>query len=213
LIQENLYWNTWSSFGIDLALGSVIDRQALGGEFSFLPKYVEEQIENASLKGNPLTRRTRLILDIPIPKIKSFFTATPLFWMLMVLGMTLVITWIDHRNKTRSKVLDFLLFFATGTAGLVLVFLWFFTDHTATAWNANLLWAFPFNLIMAFGIFSRASGPLLNTKYLVLLLVLLALSAGLWILGAQVFSPVLIPLWLALTLRYIFLINHKKTLL
>ncbi len=28
LIQDNLNWNSWGSFGIDLALGSVIDKKA-----------------------------------------------------------------------------------------------------------------------------------------------------------------------------------------
>lgn len=209
LIQENLYWNTWSSFGIDLALGSVIDRKAAGSEFSFLPKYVEQQIENASLNGNSLTDRSRLILDIKPLNPKSVFTATPLFWTLFLLGITIVITWIDYRNNTRSKVLDFLLFFATGIAGFILIFLWFFTDHTSTAWNANLLWAFPFNLVIAFRVLAPTSQGH-HKKYLALLMLLLAITAGLWVFGIQIFSPVMIPLWLALFLRYLFLFNFKK---
>lgn len=212
LIQENLNWNSWSSFGIDLALGSVIDRKAAPGEYAFLPKYVERQIGNASSKEAPLTNRNRLILDIKPLNPESVFTAAPMFWMLLVLGMTLIITWIDYRNNTRSKVLDFLLLFTTGTAGLVLVFLWFFTDHTATAWNANLLWAFPINLIMAFRVFNKTSHPQLDRKYAGILLILLLLTVGLWIFGIQVFSPVMIPIWLALLIRYLFLFNLKKTL-
>jgi len=210
LIQDNLYWNSWSSFGIDLALGAVIDRKATGSEFSFLPKYVEQQVENASLDDHALGGRKRPILELTAPASHAVFTATPLFWMLLVLGITLVITWIDYRNQTRSKVLDFLLFFTTGVAGCVLLFLWFFTDHTATAWNANLLWAFPLNLLPAFGVWSRLSGRPGKRKYLILLLVLLALCTGLWLFGVQVFSPVVLPLWGALILRYMYLIHMEK---
>lgn len=212
LIQENLYWNTWSSFGIDLALGSVIDRKAGDSEFSFLPKYVEQQIGHARLNGIPLVERNRRILDIKPLNPQSVFTATPFFWMLMVFGMTLAITWIDYRNKTRSKVLDFLLFFATGTAGVVILFLWVFTDHTATAWNANVLWAFPVNLLMALRVVTRSTRPV-EKKYLILLLVLLGITLVLWVFKIQVFSPVMVPLWLALILRFSFLIHLKKRLL
>ncbi|MGB5315040.1 MAG: DUF4105 domain-containing protein [Robiginitalea sp.] len=210
LIHENLYWNSWSSFGIDLALGAVIDRKAEGSEFSFLPKYVEQQIANASLKDRSLGGRKRPILALNSPTPNAVFTATPLFWMLLVLGITLVITWIDFRNKTRSKVLDFILFFTTGAAGCLLLFLWFFTDHTATAWNGNLLWAFPLNLILAFGLLARPAGFKKERGYLILLLILLATGAGLWLAGVQIFSPVVLPLWAALMLRYIFLIHLKK---
>ena len=211
LIQGNLYWNSWSSFGIDLALGAVIDRNAAGSEFSFLPRYVEQQVDNASLGDHTLGGRKRPILDLNTPKSNAVFTATPLFWMLLVLGITLVITWIDYRNQTRSSVLDFLLFFTSGAAGCLLLFLWFFTDHTATAWNANLLWAFPANVFLAFGVFSRPKGTRSNRKYLTLLLVLIALSVVLWLTGVQVFSPVVIPLWCALILRYIYLIHMEKS--
>lgn len=210
LIQGNLYWNSWSSFGIDLALGAVIDRKASGSEFSFLPKYVEQQVANASLGDHALGGRKRPILDLNPPKSNAVFTATPLFWMLLILGITLVITWIDYRNQTRSSVLDFLLFFTSGTAGCLLLFLWFFTDHTATAWNANLLWAFPANVFLAFSVFSRPKGKQSIHKYLMLLLLFVALCAGLWLTGVQVFSPAVIPLWCALILRYAFLIHMEK---
>ena len=47
LIQENLITNTWSSFGIDLALGSVIDKNATQSQMMFLPNYVLRQFNNA----------------------------------------------------------------------------------------------------------------------------------------------------------------------
>jgi hypothetical protein len=209
LIQENLYWNTWSSFGIDLALGAVIDREAEGGEFSFLPKYVEQQIENATLGEAPLVVRRRVILDLNPGNTASFFTATPLFWMLFLLGLTLVITWIDYRNKTRSRVLDFLLFFVTGAAGFVLLFLWFFTDHTATAWNGNLLWAFPVNLALAFRLGFGNPTPQKLSPYLKFLIFALVVAGVLWGTGIQVFSPICLPIWTALLVRYLFLIRHN----
>ena len=213
LIHKNLRTNSWSSFGIDLALGSVIDRKASGPEYAFLPEYVESQIGNASLDGAPLVSRERVILDLdPLPPL-SYFTATPLFWALMLLGITLAITWIDLRNGVRSRILDFALFFLTGTSGLVIAFLWFLTDHNATVWNANLLWAMPLNVIPAFwGLFSMPKARTMR-GYLAGLLVLIGGTLLLWIFGLQVFSPILIPVLAALTIRYSYLISYYKTAL
>lgn len=210
LIQKNLRSNSWSSFGIDLALGAVIDREAEGPEFAFLPEFVESQVGHATLGGAPLVSRQRVILDLDPPVPLFYFTATPLFWALMLMGITLAITWIDFRNGARSKVLDFSLFFLTGVSGLVIAFLWFLTDHDATVWNANLLWAMPLNLIPAFWlVFSFPKTGWLRS-YLAVLLFLIGGALLLWISGVQVFSPILIPVLTALTIRYSYLISCLK---
>lgn len=212
LIQKNLRWNSWSSFGIDLALGAVVDQDAKGREYSFLPEYVRSQIQHASLGASPLTVRERTILDIPPPEPIYYFTATPLFWTLLLLGFTIAITWIDFRNGTRSRVLDFVLFFLTGASGLVIAMLWFLTDHNTTVWNANLLWAFPLNLVLAFTmLFPVLSAKQLRT-YIAGLLIFLFLALAIWAVGIQVFSLVLIPVWTALLLRYGFLITYYRPL-
>jgi hypothetical protein len=210
LIQKNLRTNSWSSFGIDLALGSVIDREASGSEYAFLPEYVESEIGHATLGGTPLVSRKRVILDLETLTPIYYFTATPLFWGLLLLGITLAITWIDFRNGVRSKVLDFALFFLTGASGLVIAFLWFLTDHTATAWNANLLWAVPLNLFPAFWLlFSTPKDKVLRT-YIAALLGSIGGMLLLWISGVQVFSPILIPVLAALAIRYAYLIRFYK---
>ena len=210
LIQKNLRTNSWSSFGIDLALGSVIDREARGPEYAFLPEYVESQVGHATLGGTPLVSRERVILDLDPPAPLFYFTATPLFWGLILLGITLVITWIDLRNGVRSRVLDFVLFFLTGISGLVIAFLWFLTDHNATLWNANMLWAMPLNIIPAFWLLFSAPKARTIQWYLAGLLVLIGGTLLLWITGLQVFSPILVPVLAALTLRYSYLITYYK---
>ena len=211
LIQKNLRTNSWSSFGIDLALGSVIDREARGPQYAFLPEYVESQIGHATLDGKPLVSRQRVILDPEPPVPLYYFTATPLFWGLILLGITLVFTWIDLRNGVRSKVLDFVLFFLTGASGLVIAFLWFLTDHTATVWNANLLWAMPLNILPAFWLLRTAPVARTMRWYLTVLLALIGGTLLLWTTGLQVFSPILIPVLAALAIRYSYLISYYRT--
>ena len=114
------------------------------------------------------------------------------------------------RNGVRSKVLDFVLFFLTGISGLVIAFLWFLTDHNATVWNANLLWATPLNVIPAFWMLFSTPKARTMQGYLAALLVLIGATLLLWIVGLQVFSPILIPVLAALTVRYSYLISYFK---
>lgn len=211
LIQQYLDVNSWSSLGIDLALGAVIDRKATALEHTFLPDYVLRQLSHTGLEDHPLVRRERTILDTVIPNGGMYFTMSPAFWFLLAVLFTITITYIDFQNNSRSRILDFLMFFSTGLVGLILFFLWFFTDHTATAWNFNLLWAFPLNGLAAWYLIRRKAVPHFMPSFLLLLLALLALIPVLWILGVQAFSPLLVLIWLCLGLRFAFLFRYFKT--
>ncbi|MDL5511424.1 DUF4105 domain-containing protein [Arenibacter sp. M-2] len=205
LIHQNLTTNSWSSFGIDLALGAVIDRTATIMEHMFLPIYVMEQLGNTTLSEHHLVNRERSILTTVKKKGKEYFLASPLFWILAMLLFVLTITYIDFKNNVRSRVIDSILFFVTGLAGALLIFLWFFTDHTATANNFNILWVFPLNLIVGFTLVKKNNAPGWLPKYLLILLGLLGLTLVLAIFKVQVFSPLAIPLWIMLGVRYLFL--------
>ena len=210
LIRQNLKTNSWSSLGIDIALGSVIDKEATVYQHMFLPVYVMEQMENTQLNGKPLVKRTRTILETHFPSQSPVFTITPLFWLLLLLAFTATITYIDYRNKTRSRRLDFFLFLSSGIAGCLLFFLWFFTDHTSTVNNFNLLWAFPLNLVAAFYVLSKNDPPAIIRKYSMLLSSLLLLLCLIWILGIQQLSPLVIIPMLTLLIRYVWLILYIK---
>lgn len=212
LIQQYLNTNSWSSLGIDLALGAVIDRKASAYEHTFLPDYVFLQLDNAKLGEVPLVQRDRDILDSNAQDAGSYFTMSPAFWLFLGLLFTVAITFIDFKNGSRSRALDFIIFSLTGIAGLLLVFLWFFTDHTATAWNYNLLWVFPLNTVMAFHLLRRQPPPKWMPPLMLLLSGFLMLLPLVWILNIQAFSPLFILIWLCLGLRFAFLYRHFKSL-
>lgn len=205
LIHQNLVANSWSAFGIDLALGSVIDKKASPREHMFLPNYVLRQLNNTLLDHKPLVQRKRTILDKEPKKNSSYFLSGPLFWLVLLMLFVLVITNIDFQNKMRSRWLDFFLFFFTGAIGLLICFLWFFTDHTATAGNFNILWAFPVNIILAFYLVRKKPLPSWSSTYFRIILGLLLLTVIFWLLKVQVFSPMITPLLITLGIRYLFL--------
>ena len=210
LIHHNLEFNSWAAFGIDMALGSVIDKKATPKEHMYLPAYVMRQLTHATMGGKPLSDKTTSVFKSAEKNKDSNFFATPLFWLTAVLILGSFITFNDIKKQKRTKWLDFSLFFITGLAGLQLFHLWFLTEHTTTVGNFNLLWVFPLNLVVAFFMISKKTFPVWISKYLLLLLLLLGATILVWLLKIQVFSTMIIPLLILLTIRYLYLIQLSK---
>ncbi|RFN60510.1 DUF4105 domain-containing protein [Marixanthomonas ophiurae] len=213
LIQKNLYWNTWGSLGIDVALGAVIDKQATAWEYQFLPNYIFKAAETAVITRNgnkePLVQDTSTLFKNKPTEGNPFFFTSPLFIFGLIGLLIVFITFKDRKNNTRSRFLDATTFLITGLIGVFLLLLWVATDHTATANNYNLLWAFPLSLLLI-GVIVKRFPKQWARKYVFFLIVLLGLLTIHWITGVQVFATALLPLLVALAIRYIFLIGYLK---
>lgn len=209
LIHQNLKLNSWSNFGIDLALGSVIDKEATAYQHMFLPHYVFDQLNNTTINDKPLVSSQQKLLAQRSVDRKSAFLTSPLFWLLVLMVLVIAVTFSDYKKKRRSRWLDFLLFILTGIAGTLVLFLWFATDHQATKINFNFLWAFAPNLILAF-ILLKKQFPNWLKSYLSILLALLGAVPLLWIFKIQVFSPLILFILVSLCIRYLFLLNLSK---
>ncbi len=213
LIQRYLGNLPWSDFGIDLALGSVIDRKANSKEYMFLPDYVLKALDKVQIKeeGNQkpfVKRKEDILLDFNDKVVtKTFFTPLVVFSLLALLVFYL--TYQDYKKKKRNRILDFIIFFVTGLTGVVVLLLWFATDHQATADNFNILWAFAPNLIFAF--MSKKNAKM-SYYYIFTLLGLLDLLVILWIFKVQIFSVGLFPILALLYIRYLYLWAYFKNL-
>lgn len=202
----------WGKFGIDLALGSVIDKEATPEEYKFLPDYIHLGFNNATInvdgKDKPLVAADITVLKEekqPIP----FSIMQPFIVFLVVALFFIFKTYQNYTADKRSKWIDFSLYFVTGLVGVAVLLLWFATSHTATYKNLNFLWAFAPNLVVAFLMFKSVL-PKWLTNYNKLLLVLLAVQTVLWILEVQVFNIAIIPIMAMLFIRYSFLILKQK---
>ncbi|MBE0423183.1 MAG: DUF4105 domain-containing protein [Lutibacter sp.] len=202
----------WGKFGIDLALGSVIDRDATAVEFKFLPDYIYLGFNNATIKVDgkniPLVKAENTVLNENMPP-QPFTLLQPFIVFLLIALFFMFKTYKNYKNDNRNKWIDFSLYFMTGIIGVVVLLLWFATSHTATYKNFNFLWAFAPNLVVSFFMFKEISPKWLN-NYNKLLLVLLAIQAILWIFKIQVFNVAIIPIIVMLFIRYIFLILKQK---
>ena len=209
LIQDELHPNTWGSLGIDIALGAIIDRTATPREHMFLPKNIHAFYSEATINNRQLVSNSKTIINSDTKFKNGTFLLSPIFVLSLIAILIIYITFNDHKKQRRTKGLDACIQLILGVIGILLTLLWFGTDHTATGYNYNLLWAFPLSLVMVIQAYNAKPKKWFigYIKFCVLMLCLLTVH---WISGVQQFAPTLIPLLIALFVRYIFLLKFLK---
>lgn len=207
LIDEYVYPLPWADFGIDLALGAVIDVDAKEREKQFLPDYMEAAFARAQIVGDgptrPLVKSNHVVLEFPERTSQMDFFNPYVVWWLFAIG-AMILTFFGYKKKRLFKGFDIAFFTVLGLLGLLIVLLWFFTFHSQTKSNWNILWAFPGHLVLAIALFRGSIKPWVK-KYLLFALVLANLALVFWIFGGQSFHPSIIPLILVILLRTNFL--------
>ena len=209
LIQDELHPNTWGSLGIDIALGAIIDRTATPREHMFLPKNIHAFYSEATINNRQLVSNSKTIINSDTKFKNGTFLLSPIFVLSLIAILIIYITFNDHKKQRRTKGLDACIQLILGVIGILLTLLWFGTDHTATGYNYNILWAFPLSLVMVIQAYKAKPKKWFigYIKFCVLMLCLLVVH---WISGVQQFAPTLIPLLIALFVRYIFLLKFLK---
>lgn len=180
----------WSKLGIDILLGAKLDRQVTNREAMFLPDYLLKGFDSASVNKHPLVTPPQTILEMPSPlKNKSFFTPAVVFCLLLLIIVGIS---FSHSSLARSVIVifDFLFFFALGLAGILLLFMWFGTDHKVCQNNYNLFWALPTNVLMAFFVHNKKQWV---KKYFSVVFGISLLMALAWFFLPQQMNNALLP--------------------
>jgi hypothetical protein len=206
LMDKEIPWNTWGSFGINFILGSKLDTKPDFKQYMYLPDYVYSIFKNSTLfvKNQPesLVKREDNLLDYKELEQKiSIFSPFLIFSIISFIGI--FFTYRDYKKKKRTKWLDFTLLFATGTLGIVVIFLWFFSDHSTTPNNFNFLWAFAPNVFIAFLVLKQHPKKWLHA-YFKFLIFMLGLIPVFWVFEIQLFPISAIPLLILLFIRYLY---------
>lgn len=143
----------WYQFGIDLALGSGIDKRLSHRELSFAPVVLCEMLENATdTSGNRFVSSTEYLIDnhnsSPVEGPTPWY-ATPLAVSLYILIVSILLTIRDIRRHRLSRWFDTILFSIFGLMGCVITFLVFVSVHEATSPNWLLMWLNPLCFVPA----------------------------------------------------------------
>ncbi len=185
----------WSKLGIDILLGARTDRIMTTSQQQFLPDNLMLAMDKSTPRMS-LSSENLYQLTNNTDK-KSWFTPVLFFSLLLGLFISLSLS----KNKYAQSVLnglDGLLFFTTGLLGIILLFMWFFTDHSMTKNNYNLFWALPTHIIFSFLI--NKNKPFVK-KYFLATAISLAILLLLWPFLPQQMNNSLIPVVLLLLYR------------
>jgi len=196
----------WSQFGIDLLLGSPLDRQVTNDEAMFLPENLMKGLEGARMGAARVVSDVQPVMTLPSPlDSRSVFTPLVVFTLLLVLVAALGFR--RHPQALRVlAVFDRSFFLLLGLTGILLVFMWAGTDHTVCRYNYNLLWAFPLHAVAVFFLGSRRSWVPLYFRATALVAALLL--AG-WFFLPQQFNTAVIPILLLIILRSFSIAKRK----
>ena len=196
LIHRYLKQHPWSRFGIDIALGLPTDKKTDALEQMFLPDYMFDSFAKLLYHGRPIVKETNTIFVPDRPAIQPPGPVTPFVVCCLVFALAIVFLFIQKG----SKVFDFTLFFVVGCVGLLVTFLWFFTDHTNTQNNLNIIWALPTHVVMTFFLFCKQRSNFTRYYFLATAIIAMLLVVS-WVFLPQRLNPSLIPLVLTVALR------------
>jgi len=151
--EEQLWWR----LGVDLLLGQRCDKKCTNLEYMFSPIEMMHQVDTTCFKVKqgdafvPLTdslgNKVLLCADkhmvLEAVERDSFYTPNPTmsFWLLFIAVLALTI--IGWAKQRRMVWLDEMLFWIVGILSILLILMWFCTDHYITKMNWNILWANP----------------------------------------------------------------------
>lgn len=206
-IKPYLQAKPWTRFGINLLLGLPADKKLNFYSAMYLPYYIDSVYSIANLNFDNTTqklvteRSEMIVSNYQIGK-RPFFNPTYLFWFLFVIISAL--TFIEFRKKKVYKAVNFTYFLITGIVSILLLFMWFLTDHTPTKWNLNLIWAFPTHIVFAFLYLKNNK---IVSKYLLITGIVSVLLVITYPVFPQQFDIAMIPFFLAFGIR--FLVHAK----
>ncbi len=208
LIDENLAFQPWSDFGIDLSLGAKTDQIVSNNEIMFLPLKMEEIFENSEYSGMSLVSEKNVLLDYPEARSTPSFLTKPatIFWIMLLMGAAIVF----FQWERAAKIFDALYFTILGMAGVLVLFLWFGTEHTTTDQNFNLFWANPVHFILPLLLIFRKSRHYFNRFFLFLALFYFGFILF-WFFLPQDLNGAARPLILLIALRYYYWFRQTKS--
>ena len=163
---------------------------------------VEQILDSTYVKNNEvqkkivLSKNTLINSNIKKDDLKSIKIYS---WIILSITMLLLII----KKERLFNYWSVINLFIVSTLGLVLLFMWFGTDHSGTKMNLNLLWASPLHFVL---IFCILKGYLNNFTYwyLTFSIILIFTTILFWFTLTQEFNAFVKPIILQLAIIYYY---------
>ncbi|ELR72250.1 hypothetical protein C900_01804 [Fulvivirga imtechensis AK7] len=197
----------WGDLGIDICLGLPMDVEATPYMYMFLPDYIEQGFNHATIvrdgKNVPLVKETLITYESK-PEADQASAITPFIVFVLLLAGGTFLTYLGFTRDKRFVWVDCFMFSVVGVLGWLLLFLWAGTDHRAAANNLNLLWAVPLHFPVALMLLKRNKSLFLKNYFKIMAILSLLLLAA-WAFLPQQLHYSLIPLVMLLGLRSFYI--------
>ena len=204
LIHSKIGNNSIGSLGIDLCLGSKIDKKITTRQTFFLPEKLKEFLDIIE-DNNPNLVETKLLYS---PNYTNSYKQQNILKPIWVsLFISIIIIWLtfkDFKRKKQTKILDILILTNLSIIGMLIGYLWMFSNHSNGAMNLNILWANPLSFILIFHFFSNKKSKL-TRLLLSFLIISIFVVIVFWVFQLQIFNLSIIPLLIGFLIRYFYL--------
>lgn len=198
IMNRYFYKLHWQRVGVNILLGSKIDRKMTNEDIMFLPNYLRDAVAKSTLNGKPCSAPPVTIIP---GRQQSPVTPNYPLWLAAGLLLLTVAGGMIPRLRLLSAITGKLALLVSGLLGCIILVMWFGTDHEGCSNNFNLLWALPTNLLL---VFRKAKGA---RTYSAIAMLLIALGFVMDIAGVQDIIPELALFMF--TLLFVFWNNYK----
>lgn len=202
----NSYIDGWAKFGINLILGSSLDKTINSYESMFLPENLYLGVASVQNGESPLVSN-----DVYLYKSeqnsedssfwKSLISPFFLFSLIFVVMLFIAVKQYRSRESKRFSIYNNIFLTLISLLGVVISIIILITEHTELYYNYNLLWCNPLFFMV---IFSSLKGWKKTERLLsAISLVFLAILQVVWAYNIQYFEPAFAPIVAALALSFI----------
>ncbi|WP_028974312.1 DUF4105 domain-containing protein [Spirochaeta cellobiosiphila] len=214
MIQPHLKVKPWTGMGINIILGQESDKEILNHNKMFLPHDLMEAVDNAEVYEDgqwlPLVMdkhiiyQSRGITTLSVPP----FYRQPLPYTILLLLIGMILFYLERKQIISLRIYDIVANVILSILTIFLLFMWLGTDHSATALNLNILWTFPWGLLLIQIPFMKSNKLKLVFTSFLALLNLWFITRGLW--STAFVNPSLVPVIVFVYFHNIHIIWKKS---
>jgi len=144
-LQPYISGSPWTAFGMDFILGPKSDKIMPPCGEAFIPDHLSSALSTMTVDGESLVKGDNVnfvVFDTGTWLPKSTLDV-PAILMVFITSLLIIVTFMNRKKYWFSSKLRALIALVSSLLGVLLLFMWLFTDHTDTWANINLLWTLP----------------------------------------------------------------------
>ncbi len=151
MLDKYTYRSQWLTFGQSLIVGANADLKADLRQQMFIPDYLNTHLKNTTFKTvddeRPLIIQEKTLMHFDNNYSVTVITPVMIFLLILVWELFLL---LKKKQGKWVRRYDKLIYFILALASILILVMWFLTDHGATKNNWNALWINPLFIWLLF---------------------------------------------------------------